>query len=76
MVFALIMASNKFPSDSAECSKAKGKHVTLTIMQKAEILKKSDKDESVHKLRERYGASNTTTYDITKQLEKLLKVLC
>lgn len=50
--FVLIIMSNKNPSDSDEYSGAKWKHVVLTLKQKVEILKKSDKGKLVSKLRE------------------------
>ncbi|XP_041045228.1 tigger transposable element-derived protein 2-like [Carcharodon carcharias] len=54
-------------------SAAKRKHVTLTISEKVEIIKKLDKGASVKNLCEVYGVGLSTIYDIRKQREKLFK---
>ncbi|XP_072324184.1 jerky protein homolog [Scyliorhinus torazame] len=51
----------------------KRKHVTLTISEKVEIIKKLDKGASVKSLCEVYGVGLSTIYDIRKQREKLFK---
>nr|XP_014350815.1 PREDICTED: jerky protein-like isoform X1 [Latimeria chalumnae]XP_014350816.1 PREDICTED: jerky protein-like isoform X2 [Latimeria chalumnae] len=70
------MASKKHSRSSDECigaGGAKRKHITLTIMQKVEILQMLYKGQSVQSLCDHFGVGSLTIYDIKKQCEKLLK---
>nr|XP_053640466.1 serine/threonine-protein kinase Pink1, mitochondrial-like [Cherax quadricarinatus] len=53
--------------------KKKRKHLTLSVMQKVELLQKLDRGVSVRHLNEEYGIGTTTVYDLKKQKDKLLK---
>ena len=47
--------------------KKKRKHLTLSITQKVELLRKRDYGVSVQCLTEEYGVGTTTVYDLKKQ---------
>ncbi|GCC28301.1 hypothetical protein chiPu_0006730 [Chiloscyllium punctatum] len=51
----------------------KRKHLSLSIMQKVELLQKLDRGVAVWRLPEEYGVGTTIVYDLKKQKDKLLK---
>ncbi|XP_045423841.1 jerky protein homolog [Lemur catta] len=53
--------------------KKKRKHLSLSIAQKVEVLRKLDGGVSVKCLTEECGVGTTTIYDLKKQKDKLLK---
>lgn len=61
--------ANSTPSNE---NNRKRKHVSLTIIEKIEIIKKLDCGASTRFLAHAYGISPRTIYDIKKQKEKLL----
>lgn len=64
---------SKRPSDNpAASSSKKRKHLTLSIQQKVEILKKLQNGASAKHVSDTYNVGISTIYDIKKQKEKLL----
>ena len=54
--------------------KEKRKHLCLTIPQKVKLLEQLDRVVSLKCLTEEFSVEKTTTYDIKKQKNKLLKL--
>ncbi|GBN51143.1 hypothetical protein AVEN_218103-1 [Araneus ventricosus] len=55
---------------SAVASGSKGKHVTLSIKDKVNLVKKLESGTAVAKLCEEYGLGNSTVNDIKRQKKK------
>jgi hypothetical protein len=51
----------------------KRKHVTLTIQQKLDIIKRLEKGDNRNKIMEEYNIGSSTIYDIKKNKDQLLK---
>uniref|UniRef100_UPI00398F7695 general transcription factor II-I-like isoform X2 n=1 Tax=Pristiophorus japonicus TaxID=55135 RepID=UPI00398F7695 len=67
-------AASKRPASSGRVgSAAKRKHVSISIQQKMELLKKLDKGTSVQALCEFYNVGSSTVYDLKKKKDKILK---
>lgn len=68
------MASKRPGSDSGVCEpKKKRKHMTISVQQKVDLLRKLDKGVSVRTLCQQYNIGSSTVYDIKKQKNQLLK---
>ena len=68
------MAPKRPGSDSVVGeAKRKCKHVSISMQQKVELLKKLDKGVSVRKLCQQYNIGSSTVYDIKKQINQILK---
>lgn len=66
------MFSKPKPSSSSK-SGEKRKHVTLTINQKLEIIKRLEKGENKNILMNEFNVGSSTIYDIKKQKDELMK---
>ena len=68
------MAPKRPGSDSVVGeAKKKHKHMTISVQQKMDLLRKLDKDVSVRTLCQQYNIGSSTVYDIKKQKNELLK---
>ncbi|XP_064410276.1 jerky protein homolog [Latimeria chalumnae] len=67
------MAPKRPVSGGSDGNAGKRKHVSLSILQKVELLKKLDKGTSVRALCELYNVGSSTVYDLKKQKDKIMK---
>ncbi|XP_045124308.1 jerky protein homolog [Portunus trituberculatus] len=68
------MASKRPGSNSVVCEpKKKCKHMTISVQQKVDLLRKLDKSVLVRTLCQQHNIGSSTIYDIKKQKNHLLK---
>ena len=63
----MIMESFKRTHEGDFCNTGKRKHVSLTVLQKEEILKKMESGATPRFIADNYGIGIRTVYDIRKQ---------
>lgn len=66
--------SSKSPANSSQCScDAKGKHNSLSVAKKVQILQKPGRGISLEKLGDDYDVGTPRLYDFMKQKENKIK---